>query len=64
MTQGERKSCPHCNFPLIGNALGPTGAKIEAVGYCSNCLYALDGSGMKMTREEAFALKVEGGVRE
>jgi len=55
---GQHDRCSNCGFHVIGAALGPTGAKIEAAGYCSNCLMALDGSGKKLTREQVWEMKV------
>jgi hypothetical protein len=53
----DERKCPKCNFPCIGDALGPTGARIEAAGYCSNCGSALDGSDRRMTAKEMFWMK-------
>jgi hypothetical protein len=44
----ELRKCKHCGFPEIGDRLGPTGLKIERMGYCSNCLKAYDGSERKL----------------
>lgn len=40
----KAQRCTRCQMPRIGAAFGPTGARIEALGYCSNCLWAYDGS--------------------
>ena len=57
---GETK-CPRCNFPVIGSALGPTGGRIEAAGYCSNCGYALDGTDRKLSHDEMWKFKSQNG---
>jgi hypothetical protein len=43
--------CPHCLYP--------TGSEpaIEAAGFCSNCLRALNGGKRRMSRIEAFRLR-------
>jgi hypothetical protein len=57
MNESDERTCHKCKLPVVGTALGPIAAAIEASGCCSNCGAALDGSDRKMPMREMFEFK-------